>query len=144
MLIGEYTHTIDDKNRVSLPTKFRKELGGKVVVTRGLDNCLFLYSMKQWEIVSAKMAEGSFATADARGVNRFFLSGAADVDVDSAGRILLPDYLKAFAKLNEKVVVTGVQSRVELWDEEAWTEYKKRIEKQADALAEKMGQAGVF
>ncbi len=144
MLIGEYTHTIDDKKRLSLPTKFRKELGTKVVVTHGLDSCLFLFSVKQWERITMKLGELSMGSADSRGFNRFLLAGATEAEVDSAGRILIPDFLKEFAGLEEKVIVTGVSDRVEIWNDKAWTDYKKRIEKQADALAEKLGQVGIF
>ena len=144
MLIGEYTHIIDEKKRVSLPTKFRKEIGSKVVVTHGLDNCLFLFPMPQWEKISEKLAQMGMGNADSRGFNRFMLAGAVEVEVDSAGRILIPDFLKDFAGLRSKVIVTGVHDRVELWNDRSWAEYKKRIEKQADQLAEKLGQVGVF
>ena len=144
MLIGEYTHTLDPKKRLSLPAKFRKEMGKKVVITRGLDKCLFIYPVKQWGRISEKIAELSIGQADSRGFNRFLLSGAVETDVDSAGRVLVHDFLKDFAGLLEKVVVTGVHSRVEVWDEKAWNEYKGRIEKQADVLAEKLGEIGVI
>lgn len=144
MLIGEYTHTIDEKKRVSLPVKFRKEIGNKVVVTRGLDNCLFLFSTKQWEKVSEKLAELGIGNADSRGFNRFMLAGAVEVDVDSVGRILIPDFLKDFASFEESIVITGVHDRVEIWNQKNWMEYKKRIEKQADILAEKLGQIGAI
>lgn len=144
MLIGEYVHSIDAKNRVSLPAKFRKEVGKKVVLTRGLDNCLFLYPMSEWKKVSEKLNELPFGQADTRGFNRFMLSGAVETDVDSVGRILVPDFLKGFAALKNKVVIAGVHSRIEIWNERSWNEYKKRIEKQADALAEKLGEYGAL
>lgn len=144
MLIGEYIHTIDDKSRISLPSKFRKEIGKKLVLTRGLDNCLFLYSLKEWKSVSEKLALLPMGQADTRGFGRFMFAGAVEIDVDALGRILIPDFLKDFAKLAEKVVFAGVQTRVELWNETAWDEYKKRIETQGDALAEKLGQVGIF
>ncbi len=144
MLIGEYTHSLDPKKRLSLPAKFRSELGKKVVVTRGLDNCLFVYPLKEWQRISKKIAELPLGQADTRGFNRFFLSGAVEVDIDSVGRILVPDFLKDFAGLGTKVVLAGIHDRVEIWDENVWSEYKKRIEKQGDALAEKLGEVGVF
>lgn len=144
MLIGEYTHSLDPKKRLSLPSKFRNELGKKVVVTRGLDNCLFVYPLKEWERITQKVSELPLGQADTRGFNRFFLSGAVEVDIDSVGRILVPDFLKDFAGLSSKVVLAGVHSRVEIWDEGVWIEYKKRIEKQADALAEKLGEIGIL
>src|SRR3989344_2509787 len=113
MLIGEYTHSLDTKKRLSLPKKFRTELGKKVVVTRGLDNCLFMYPMQAWRKTAKRLEELSFAQADTRGFNRFMLSGAVEVNVDSVGRILVPDFLKEFAGLKSKVVFAGVNDRVE-------------------------------
>lgn len=144
MLIGEYTHSLDPKKRLSLPAKFRQELGKKVVVTKGLDKCLFIYPMKAWQKITEKIGELPFGQSDTRDFNRFFLSSAVEVDVDSVGRILVPDFLKEFANLKSKVVLAGVHVRVEIWDEGAWSAYKKRIEKQADALAEKLGEVGVL
>lgn len=144
MLIGEYTHTLDPKKRLSLPSKWRKELGKKLVLTRGLDNCLFLYTGKEWDVITKKVAELPFGQADTRGFNRFFLSGAIETEVDTIGRILIPDFLKEFANLKSKIVLTGVHTRVEIWDERSWREYKRRIEKQADQLAEKLGEVGVL
>lgn len=144
MLLGEYVHLLDSKKRLSLPSKFRKELGRKVVVTRGLDNCLFLYSLPEWEKISGKLGELSFTQADTRGFNRFMLSGAVETEVDKAGRILIPDFLRDFAGLKTKVVVAGIHSRVEIWDERMWREYKRRIEKQADQMAEKLGEVGIL
>lgn len=144
MLIGEYTHSIDAKKRLSLPSKWRKELGKKLIVTRGLDNCLFLYPQKEWERITDKIGQLPFGQADTRGFNRFFLSGAVEVEVDGVGRILVPDFLKDFAKLSSKVVFAGIHTRVEIWDEKKWSEYKHKIEKQGDALAEKLGDIGML
>jgi MraZ protein len=138
MFIGEYRHTFDPKNRISLPAKFRKELGKTVIVTRGLDRCLFVYSLTAWKKEATKLAEHSTGSAAGRGLSRLMLSGASEADVDSAGRILVPDYLKSFASLGVKTVVAGVNERVELWDEEKWTEYTATIERDADALAESL------
>jgi MraZ protein len=143
MLIGEYTHTIDPKKRLSLPSKFRRELGKKIVVTRGLDNCLFVYPIDEWKKISGKLAELGVGKADTRGFNRFILSGAVEAIIDSLGRILVPEYLRNFASLKDKVVLAGVQTRVEIWDEKKWGEYKKKIEKQADSMAEKLGDIGI-
>lgn len=144
MLIGEYTHSLDPKKRLSLPSKFRQELGKKVVVTKGLDNCLFIYPLKEWRKITEKMSGLPLGQADTRGFNRFFLSGAVEVDVDSVGRILVPDFLKEFAGLSGRVILAGVHDRVEIWDEAVWTTYKSKIEKQADQLAEKLGEIGVL
>lgn len=144
MLIGEYTHTQDEKKRISLPIKFRKEMGKSVVVTHGLDSCLFIYSLKEWQGISEKLGNLSIGQADTRGFNRFMLAGASEVEVDSIGRILIPEYLRDFAKLSGKVVFAGVHNRVEVWDESSWTEYKKTIRAEADRLAQKLGEIGAI
>lgn len=144
MLIGEYTHTLDPKKRLSLPSKWREELGRMLIVTRGLDNCLFVYPQNEWRKITEKIGQLPLGQADTRSFNRFFLSGAVEVGVDSVGRILVPDFLKDFAKLDSKVVLAGIHDRVEIWDEKHWIEYKTQIELQADSLAEKLGQIGVL
>jgi MraZ protein len=144
MLIGEYIHTIDAKKRLSLPSKFRKEIGKTVVVTRGLDSCLFMFPMSGWEKIAGKLAEFSVGQSGTRGIGRFLLSGAVEAEVDSAGRILLPEYLTEFAGLSGKVVLAGMLERVEIWDEKKWRDYTKHMEKEADTLAEKLGDLGVL
>ncbi len=144
MLIGEYTHTIDSKKRVALPAKFRKEIGKKLVVTHGLDGCLFLYPVSEWKKISEKIADMGMAQADTRGFNRFILSGAVELEPDSLGRVLIPEFLCKFANLRQKVIFTGVHSRVEIWDERRWKEYKERINRQADVMAEKLGEMGML
>lgn len=144
MLIGEYTHTQDEKKRISLPAKFRKELGKKVVITRGLDNCLFMYTMKSWEVVAEKLGSLSMGAADTRGFNRFMLAGAVELDIDTNGRVLIPEFLRDYAGLGSKVVFAGVHSRVEVWNEVAWKAYQSKILKSADDLAEKLGEIGVI
>ncbi|MBL8158589.1 division/cell wall cluster transcriptional repressor MraZ [bacterium] len=144
MFIGEYEHTLDEKNRVSIPKHYRTGLGKKMVMTRGLDNCLFVYSRSSWEKVAAKLQELSFAQADTRGFNRFILSGAAEVEVDAAGRVLIPEHQRQFAKLSKTVVFAGVSDRVEIWDADAWKAYKSEIEKKAEDMAETLGQIGAL
>jgi|TARA_Y100000310_G_scaffold288684_1_gene314535 MraZ protein len=144
MLIGEYIHTLDPKKRLSLPAKFRRALGKTVVVTKGLDNCLFVYPEKEWKTISRKLSELPFGAADSRGFGRFMFSGATEVDVDSSGRVLIPDFLRRFASLKDKVVLAGVHSRIEIWNERTWNTYKSRIEKEADTLAEKLGDVGMI
>lgn len=144
MFIGEYKHNLDNKNRLAVPAKFRKDLGRRVVVTKGLDSCLFLYPSKEWELVAGKLGELSTGQADSRNFVRIMLSGAMDVEIDSTGRILIPDYLKAFAGFKETVVVAGLYKRLELWDKDRWETYKSKIEKETDSLAEKLGQVGGF
>ncbi|MDQ3089612.1 MAG: division/cell wall cluster transcriptional repressor MraZ [bacterium] len=144
MFIGEYTHTADDKKRISLPAKFRKELGGKIVVTRGLDNCLFLFTKKVWTNIANKTSKLGMMQADTRGFTRFLFSGASEIEVDSAGRILIPDYLGTFARLETKIVFAGVHDRIEIWSESRWNNYKKRIETEAESMAEKLSSVGMI
>lgn len=144
MLIGEYTHTIDDKNRVSVPAKFRNELGKKVVITPGLDDCLFVFTLKEWSKIEEKLSNSSILHADSRGFSRYMFGGANEIEIDSSGRILIPDFLKDRACLKNRVVIIGVSSRLEVWSEKSWNEYKKVVEKQADTLAEKLSSVGVL
>lgn len=144
MLIGEYTHIIDDKNRLSLPVKFRQEMGKRVVLTRGLDKCVAIFTLKEWKKIAGKLSESSMLKADSRSFNRFMFGGAVEIEVDSIGRVLVPDFLKEWAKLQTKVTVIGVESRVEIWNEKTWKANKETVEKQADTLAEKLGQVGVL
>lgn len=144
MLIGEYKHTIDAKKRISLPAKFRRELGKKAVITRGLDKCLFVYSLEEWKKVAETLSGLSTGQADSRNFGRLMLAGAVDVEIDSLGRILIPDYLKDYAELKEKAVVAGVYKRIEIWNEKRWEEFKAGVEEKADLLAEKLGELGVY
>ncbi len=144
MLIGEFQHTLDSKKRVALPAKFRNELGRTAVVTRGLDKCLFVYPLKEWEKVALSLSSLPTGQASTRSFVRLFLAGAANVSADRLGRILIPDYLKSYAELSDKVVITGVYKRLEIWDAGRWEAYKNEIEKQADVLAEKLGEIGAY
>lgn len=144
MFIGEYQHSLDEKNRISLPKTFRSSFGKKLVMTRGLDNCLFAYTQKGWERVAGKLDKLSFAQADTRGFNRFMLSGAAEVEVDGAGRILIPEHQRQFAGLKKKVVFAGVSDRIEVWDAKRWNTYKSKIERDAERMAEKLGEIQVL
>ena len=136
MLIGEYQHAIDLKKRLAVPSKFRSDLKNKVVVTRGLDQCLFIYPMKVCTLPVGEAATRSFI--------RLQLAGAVDVEVDKQGRILIPDYLKEYAGLKRNVIVAGVYNRLEIWDENKWAVYKKNAEKNSDAIAEQLGKLGVY
>ena len=144
LLIGEYEHTLDEKKRVSLPKAFRAALGKRVVMTRGLDNCLFVYSRQAWDTVAKKLQSLSLVAADTRGFNRFILSGAAEVDVDGVGRILIPDHQKEFAGLKKRVIFAGLSDRVEIWDADRWGTYKAHIDKQAERMAQTLGKIGAL
>ncbi len=143
MFIGEYTYSIDEKKRLGVPPKFRQQLKKGAVITRGLDNCLFLYSREEWEKLAKKLSEMPLARADARGFARIMLSGAMEVEFDNLGRILVPDYLKDYARLKKKAVVAGLYNRVEIWDEDEWKAYKDKTEKEAGNIAERLNELGV-
>lgn len=143
MFIGEYTHIIDQKKRLAVPVKFRRRLGRKAVVTRGLDGCLFLYPHKEWQQLAKRLSQLPFSQADVRGFVRVMLAGAMEVELDRLGRILVPDYLKAYAALGKKVVVAGLYNRVEIWDEKKWKQYQKKTEKQVGDMAERLKELGV-
>ncbi|MFA6385505.1 MAG: division/cell wall cluster transcriptional repressor MraZ [Candidatus Paceibacterota bacterium] len=141
MFIGEYLHIFDIKNRISLPSKFRKGLGRVVVVARGLDHCLYVYSRKAWEKEAQSYASEINGSAARRGLARLFLAGSSEAEVDGSGRILIPEHLKSFASIKEKAVIAGVADRVEIWEENAWKKYTANIERDAEAFAEKLGDA---
>jgi len=136
MLIGEYKYNLDEKKRLTMPSKFRKELGKKAIVTRGIDGCLFLYSEKEWKDLAEKLAKLPFSQSNARSFSRVMLAGAMDVSIDSMGRVLIPDYLKEYAGLDKKVVVAGLYSRIEIWDEDSWVKYNNKNAKNIGDIAE--------
>ncbi len=144
MFIGEYSHCVDPKKRLALPSKFRGELGSRVVVTRGLDHCLFVYPMKVWEEIAGKLGNLPVGESGTRSFTRLMLAGAVDMELDSQGRVLLPEYLKEEAGLQKDVTVVGVYNRLEIWDEEAWRAYKKNAEKHTGEIAEELGKLGVY
>lgn len=139
MFLGEYLHTFDSKNRISLPSKFRRDLGRVVVITRGLDHCLNVYSRKAWEKEARSYATSVSGNSAQRGLARLFLAGSFEAEVDRTGRVLVPDHLKSFASIQDKAVIAGVADRVEMWEEEAWKKYTKAIERDADVFAETLG-----
>ena len=120
MFMGEYNHTIDAKGRLIVPSKFRDALGDEFVITKGLDGCLFVYDNKEWTAFEEKLKSLPLTNKDARQFVRFFLAGAASVEVDKQGRILVPANLREFAKLSKDVVLVGVASRIEIWSKEIW------------------------
>lgn len=144
MLIGEYQHTLDTKKRLAIPAKLRKEIGERMILTRGLNNCLFIYPMRQWEKLTEKLSQLPVGQGDTRSFLRLLFSGAAEVELDQLGRILVPDYLKTYAGLGTKVVVAGVFDRLEVWDEDRWNNYKAEVEKNTDMIAEKLGELGLY
>ena len=141
MIMGEYNHTIDAKGRLIVPSKFREALGDTFVVTKGLDGCLFVYDNEEWQAFEEKLRSLPITNKEARQFARFFLAGAAEVEVDKQGRILVPNILREFAQINKEVVLIGVASRIEIWS-------KERFEGMAsfedmDEIAEHMAQLGL-
>ena len=143
MFLGEYSYTIDEKKRLAIPPNFREKLRRKAVITRGLDDCLFLYSLKEWAILAEKLSKLPISQSDARGFARIMLAGAMEVNLDGLGRILVPDYLKKYAGLQKKVVIAGLYNRIEIWDEDKWSQYKDKTEKEAGNIAERLKELGV-
>lgn len=142
MFIGEYSHSIDDKGRVSLPIKFRGSLADGCVVTRGLDHCLWIYPANRWQEMAQKIAELPLTQKNARSFARLMLAGAVEDNADKAGRINIPGYLKAYAGLKNKVVITGVYDRIEIWPEDKWSDFKKGMEENSDEIAENLVELG--
>lgn len=120
MFMGEYNHTIDAKGRLIVPSKFREKLGDEFVVTKGLDDCLFVYPLDEWATIEEAFRKVPLTKKKARDFVRFFFAGAANCEVDKQGRILLPPSLRAYAGLEKEVVSAGVLNRVEIWDKEKW------------------------
>ncbi|HTM68674.1 MAG TPA: division/cell wall cluster transcriptional repressor MraZ [Candidatus Binatia bacterium] len=143
MFIGEYHHTVDEKGRLAIPMKFRKELRTGAVVTRGLDNCLFVFSMAEWKKLAEKLSSLPFSQANSRAFSRLMLAGAMDVEIDKQGRVVLPEYLRRYANVAKEVVVAGLYSRIEVWDKASWETYKAKTEKDSNDIAERMGELGV-
>ena len=143
MFYGEYQHTIDQKGRVIIPSKFREGLGEKFIVTKGLDDCLFAYSSDEWANLEAKLKTLPLSSRDARAFVRFFFSGATECEVDKQGRILIPQNLREYAKLEKDLYVIGVSTRVEVWDKDKWENYSGDDNLSADRIAEKMEQLGI-
>jgi len=143
MLLGEYKHNIDPKGRIAIPAKFREKLAGGTIVTRGLDNCLFVFANKEWEALAQKLVALPLAQANSRAFVRLMLAGATDVELDAQGRILIPDYLRKYAELSKQAVVAGLYNRVEIWDSGRWERYKQKTESASDEIAEQLGELGI-
>lgn len=143
MLLGEYNHNIDDKGRVSVPAKFREDLGSSFIVTKGLDNCLFIYSKNEWTTFETKLKDLPLTNPNARNFIRFFFSGATECELDKQGRIILPQNLREYAGLNKDVAIIGVATRVEIWDREKWNTYTSSDNMDMDEVAIQMSNLGI-
>tara|TARA_Y100000310_G_scaffold341472_1_gene440696 strand:+ start:21626 stop:22078 length:453 start_codon:yes stop_codon:yes gene_type:complete len=139
MFIGEYQHSIDSKGRMAIPAKFRGSLKKGAIVTRGLDSCLFVYTNDQWQKLVQKLSDLPLSQSKSRAFSRFMLAGAIDVNVDAQGRILIPEYLRKFAKLTKDTVIAGLYNRLEVWDKSTWEKYQSQTEKASVKIAEDLG-----
>jgi MraZ protein len=144
MFLGEYQHTLDAKGRVSLPAKFRSEVTGSLVVSKGLDNCLYVYSAEEYRSFVEDLTLGNDFNSKQRHLRRFFVAGAQEVELDSAGRISLSPALRDYAGLKKEIAVTGNGNRIEIWDSEAWATYNSEAEGSIEDLAEGLAEAGLF
>ncbi|MDR0268938.1 division/cell wall cluster transcriptional repressor MraZ [Paenibacillus sp.] len=138
MFMGEFQHSIDDKGRLIIPAKFRELLGSSFVITRGLDQCLFVYPMNEWSILEQKLKSLPLMKSDARAFTRFFFSGATECEWDKQGRVNLPGNLRQYAKLDKECVVLGVSNRVEIWSKDTWEAYFQQSEGAFNEIAEKL------
>lgn len=143
MFIGEYQHTIDSKGRLIMPSKFRDNLGAEFIMTKGLDNCLFVYPKEEWNVLEEKLRTLPLTNKDARAFVRFFFSGATECILDKQGRILIPNNLREHANLVKEAVIIGVASRIEIWSKEEWDRYNNDDSLSYDSIAEKMAQLGI-
>ncbi|MGM7701068.1 division/cell wall cluster transcriptional repressor MraZ [Pseudalkalibacillus sp. Hm43] len=138
MFMGEHLHTIDDKGRMIVPSKFRDELGSTFVLTRGLDQCIFGYPLDEWKQLEEKLKALPFTKKDARAFTRFFFSGAAECQLDKQGRVNIASTLRQYAKLEKDCVVIGVSNRIEIWNKQIWEEYFSQSEDSFGEIAESL------
>ncbi|MBC2580659.1 division/cell wall cluster transcriptional repressor MraZ [Clostridium sp. DJ247] len=142
MFIGEYEHALDSKNRIIVPSKFREELGNKFILTKGLDGCLYCYTLNEWEVLEQKLKKLPLTNKNARAFVRFFFSGANEIEMDKQGRTVIPQSLLEYGDIKKEIVSIGVSNRIEIWSKEKWEEYNSsNID--YDQIAEQMGELGI-
>ena len=141
LLIGEYEHSLDAKGRLIMPSKLRDDIGEKFIITKGLDGCLFAFSIEEWKIFEQKLRSLPISNNDARAFSRFFFAGAMDCEIDKQGRFLISSNLRDFAGLTKEVVIVGMDSRIEIWSKDKWQKCDEDIS--ADEIAEKMEMLGI-
>jgi MraZ protein len=140
MFLGEFTHTIDDKGRLTLPAKFRELLAHGVVITRGFDGCLFIFTREDFKVLTERLRERfSLNKQSARDLNRFFFAGATDLSPDRTGRVLIPSFLREYANLDSEVAIIGANTHLELWRSDDWRHKIKDVETNVDEIAEQFG-----
>ncbi len=144
MLLSEYKHTLDTKGRMAMPAKLREELGKRFVIAKGLDGCLFVYNMEQWQLLNTKLANlPQLSRKTARDFTRVFLAGACEGECDKQGRVLIPPNLRRHANLEKEAIIIGVGNRAEIWDAQKWNEYSKNIAEDVNELAEQLADLGI-
>lgn len=143
MFMGEFQHSIDEKGRLIVPAKFREDLGEKFIITRGLDNCLFVYPLPQWKILEDKIKELPTSHADTRAFVRMFFSGAVEAEVDKQGRVVVPSHLREHARIERDVYVIGVSTKVEIWSKDSWENYENQAQQSYESIAEKIIDLGI-
>ena len=143
MFLGEFSHAIDDKGRLTLPAKFRAELGDGVVVTRGVDKCLFIFTLAEFQALASRIGNLPMTQSEAREFSRHFFSGASDVELDKQGRVLIPQNLREYAGLNGDAIVVGVNQRIEVWSATAWNQVREHFENNAASDAEHWAKLGI-
>lgn len=144
MFMGEYRHSLDEKGRLFIPARMRELLGGRFVITKGLDRCLFLYSGQEWEGVQERLGQLPLSSSEARAFARFFFSGASECEPDKQGRILVPQVLRQYAGLLRETVIVGVGTRVEIWPVQGWQQYADESQASPEELAENLGKLGLL
>lgn len=143
MLLGEYNHTIDEKSRIIVPSKFRDDLGSAFVVTKGFDSCLFVFSNSEWQNFETQLKSLPLTNESARKFVRYFAAGATECTVDKQGRVLIPANLKEYAGLRKDIVITGVSTRAEIWDKEKWDNYTSVENIDLNEIASHMSEFGI-
>ncbi len=143
MFIGEYQHSLDEKNRLSIPVKFRSSLSDGCVITRGLDKCLWIFTKVKWQEFAEKISELPITQKNARSFSRLMLAGAIECEMDKSGRVLVPRYLLDYAGIKSKVAINGLYDRIEIWPELSWQEFKKDMENNSEDIAEQLSELGL-
>ena len=143
MLIGEYQHSLDTKGRLFIPAKFRDDLGDQFVIARGVGNCLFAMSLKEWDSFSQKLRSQPVTDIQVQKFVRVVFAGATDCEPDKQGRVVIPANLRDIAGLEKDVVIIGVMSRIEIWNKEAWNAYNESVNEDYDGMISKMAELGI-
>lgn len=143
MFLGEFQHSLDAKGRIILPAKFRDALADGLVVTKGMEKCLFIFSRSEWPQLQTKVQSLPLAKRDARKFSRFFFGGATEEELDKQGRVLIPEHLRQYAELDRDVVIVGVSNRLEIWDKSNWIKYVEEAESSYVEIAEELTDLGL-